>query len=149
MHRPGPLDQGGPVESTQIDRAEMPAVDVHRDHAFAPIVCRQLVEIARAAGIAVAVLEPLAFHCPPRRHGNLRGSASSWSYPMRVSIALAISQLRCSKNPTSDLPCHKPPIRWSHAGMDRVSGRRIGRPAKYGAMPRMPDEKHVQVGRVA
>src|SRR6267154_4160677 len=61
MHRAGPAYDAGEVQAGEIDLAEVALGDVHTDHAFAVIVRRKLIEVAGAAGIAIAVLEPRTF----------------------------------------------------------------------------------------
>jgi hypothetical protein len=54
-----------PVERTV---AKMPLVDPHPDDAFTLPMGRRLIEVARAAGIAVAVLVPSALDGPSFGH---------------------------------------------------------------------------------
>src|ERR1700694_827145 len=68
VHRTRPANHAGPVEPTQIHRSKLAFGDSHADHAFAVIVCRELIEITGATRIAVAVLEPRAFHEPLSCH---------------------------------------------------------------------------------
>jgi len=71
VHRAGPLDGSGPVQSGQVDVAKVPFVDPHRHRALAVIMRRKLVEVAWTARVAIAVLEPGAFHVPIGRHARL------------------------------------------------------------------------------
>ena len=75
VHPTRPPDDTRPAQPGEVDAVDVPFRDAHRDDAFAVRVRRRLVEVARAAGVAVAVLEPFAFEEPVHRALLL---ATSW-----------------------------------------------------------------------
>jgi hypothetical protein len=68
---PGPPGGEAPLEPIERDIAEMTLVYPHGANALALTGRRRLVEVTRAARIAVAVLEPGALHRPRISHATL------------------------------------------------------------------------------
>src|SRR5581483_1872328 len=64
VDRPRPADDPAPLHAGEVDVAEAPLHDPHRGHPLAEALGGALVEVAGAAGVAVAVLEPLAVDVP-------------------------------------------------------------------------------------
>src|SRR5579859_5540412 len=60
VQRPRPPDDGAPFDAAEVGLAKVALGDSHRSQARAIALGRPLIEIARASGVAVAVLEPLA-----------------------------------------------------------------------------------------
>jgi hypothetical protein len=67
VQRAWPAVDGAPNETAEVDVAELAGFDPHRRHPLAVTMGRVLIEIARAAGVAVAVLQVRPFHVPVNR----------------------------------------------------------------------------------
>src|ERR1700688_1335905 len=92
VHRTRPANQAGPVEPTQIHAAKVAFDDSHADHPFAVIMRRELIEITGATRIAVAVLEPRAFHEPLSCHTSSLVSGSTGSCASGFAAVKHINQ---------------------------------------------------------
>jgi hypothetical protein len=71
MQRPGPVVGERPLRPVEQHIAEMTALDDHRRHTLACMVSRVGVEVARAAGVAVAVLHVGTLESPVRHRSLL------------------------------------------------------------------------------
>src|SRR5262249_35045760 len=71
VQRTRPADDAAPDHAREVDVPEVALRDPHPDHALAVALRRTLVEVTRAARIAVAVLVPLALDLPIRHRVSL------------------------------------------------------------------------------